>query len=694
MLVTNAERAELRSVPLRIIASRQMKPLQILTLRAKRGRRVRNVSIEINGLSSPWGAEWGDPVTEHPHSLSGATTLDLVLNIYGRSDHRLQNLQEGTDRSVRAQDDVILIVRWESEARREDGGRFGLFWTAIDRSRGRAPFIVPPQEIERLTQAPGSSNVEVPAIFRRRYPRVRRASPRRPRTRSGKEGQMDGVGSVSVYAERMTVRGLRGFREDATLRLAKPNGRFGSGLTIVVGENNAGKSTIWEAFDALARKMRSDVSFSEGRRNRLSPGGVRIQLEKIDGSTFVLESRNADTSETRSHWEPGGDSAGAAFELVSVPARRQFQPSFGKSGMVARDWMFSSGEFSRARQSDQFSQFTGRLFDLHNDDTKKRRFDELMTEVIGHELKWSIELSDGQYGQSYYLKVSTGEGVSHTSDGLGDGIISLMFIVNALYDSEPSTLLTIDEPELSLHPQLVRRLGRLISRLSADRQIVIFTHSPDLVSWDDLQAGGEVARVYKSRGESKLAQASRDAIDGVTKARGGWSNPHALGADANSALFLDDGVIVVEGQEDAVLLPRVFENLGIAPNGTIFGWGSGGADNVGRFLHLLQDLGFTRVVAVLDDDVPHIARTLRETFGSYLVVEQPAADIRDKPAKNFAGKEGLLDKRGKQIKPHLEAKARAVCQEISDRLRSETGAGVELALDAWPIGSSRTDRGD
>lgn len=654
----------------RVRVSRHMRPSQILTIGASRGQEIREVSVEIIGLGRPWGAQWGDPVTHRPRTLAGAASIDVVLNVAAGSKQSLYLLQEGAEQSIEPDDDVVLIVYWGAQLRADAVGSFGILWTSFDRSQGRAPIIVDAGEVERITANPPIATSAKPQIFSRRFRRVRGISRldelRRDRMRQ--EQPLKGENMLPVRASQLTVRGLRGFQEDAVLRLAQPTGVAGSGLTIVVGENNAGKSTVWESFDALARKMRTDVSFSEGRRNQKSEGGVRIRLDRVDGSSYVLESKHADTSETRGSWETAGTAGESVFELVSVPARRQFQPNFGKSGTVGRDWMISQGEFSRARQADQFMQFTGRLFDLHNDDTKKARFDQLMAEVIGADLRWSIELADGQFGQSYYLKVLSGEN-SHTSDGLGDGIISLMFILNALYDSEPTTLLTIDEPELSLHPQLVRRLGRVISRLASDRQIVIFTHAPALISWDDIAAGGEVARVYREDGQSKVAQASREAIVAISKARGGWTNPHALGSDANAALFLDDGVIVVEGQEDAALLPKVFEKLAVEFNGTIFGWGSGGAHNIGRFLALLRDLGFSRVAAVLDNDVPDVAARLKTEFDQYLIVEQPASDIRDKPSKRFAGKEGLLDERGRQVKPHLEDAAREVLTQVSNYLR-------------------------
>ena len=49
----------------------------------------------------------------------------------------------------------------------------------------------------------------------------------------------------------LTIKGLRGFSKPEKLRLAEPTGKVGSGLTILVGPNNGGKSTIIEAFGAV-----------------------------------------------------------------------------------------------------------------------------------------------------------------------------------------------------------------------------------------------------------------------------------------------------------------------------------------------------------------------------------------------------------------------------------------------------------
>lgn len=454
----------------------------------------------------------------------------------------------------------------------------------------------------------------------------------------------------------MHVEGFRGFRTASQLSLAQPNGNPGSGLTVVVGANNTGKSTLWESFDAVARKINNDVSFSEGQRNRAATNGIQITMKCADGLTYSVGSRNAHTSETHGSWSDG--STTRKIEIVTVPSRRQFQARFNKHINSERTWMYGTQEFARQRQFD--NGFTGRLFYLDANVGEKAQFDKLMTRVLGRELTWEIDLGDGPHGQNYYLKVRTDDKVDHSSEGLGDGIISLLYIVNALYDSREDSILVFDEPELSLHPQMIRNLGGLLAEYAASRQIVIFTHSPFLVSWDSIAAGAEIARVYKERADSVLAQVPRETINELPSSRGGWTNPHMLGTDATAALFLDDEIVVVEGQEDVGLLPTVFKEAGVEQRGTVFGWGSGGGDgNPRRIVALLHGLGFKKVVALLDADKTGEADWIQRHYPGYLSTTIPADDIRDKPADLRKGKKGLLDQHGKRLKPEFLEETRA-----------------------------------
>lgn len=654
-------------LPIKVRLNRSFFPVDLISIRTRRGcvlDGVHVMQVTTDDIFKARGGGGGGPT-----SLGPVASIDVFVR-----DEELRStdpppLEHALFMHVRRGAPGVLDISWEQVNGEDSPGNVCIIWSHEDRVSGLRPIIAVGSAAEALSNYLHNRASPLSAILLGIRGRIREMGHGDIRERLVQERKVWGseMDTASRRVQSISIEGFRGFREEAVLRLAQPTGTAGSGLTFVVGANNTGKSTIWESFDALARKLKWDVSFSEGRRNRGAPAGIRLRLELAGGCTYTVTSRNPNTSETRDEWSPAQPMA--LPEIVSVPSRRQFQASFGRSSTSARDWMTTGQDFTRFRQNDEF---TGRLFDLHNDEKKKATFDELMAKVLGHELSWTIDLGDGQHGQSYYLKVTTGDGVNHTSEGLGDGIISLLYILNALYDSEPGTLLVLDEPELSLHPQAVRRLGRVLANFSADRQIVVFTHSVQLLSWNDVEQGAEIARVYKMGADSKIAQAGRATINEVSKARGGWRNPHTLGIDANEAFFLDDGVIVVEGQEDAALLPVVFRLADVPAAGTVFGWGSGGEGNVSRIANLLRDLGFQRVAIVLDNNVPDRVERLHRDYPEYHVATIPAADIRDKPARPTKEVQGLLDEHGKMLKPDLEDETKAVLSKVTSYLKGES----------------------
>lgn len=77
----------------------------------------------------------------------------------------------------------------------------------------------------------------------------------------------------------ISINGFRGFGTEGTMKLGVPNGELGSGLTIIVGPNNGGKSTIIEAFHILSK--RDPPSLAESKRNKLANEFVSIQVTNI-----------------------------------------------------------------------------------------------------------------------------------------------------------------------------------------------------------------------------------------------------------------------------------------------------------------------------------------------------------------------------------------------------------------------------
>jgi len=64
---------------------------------------------------------------------------------------------------------------------------------------------------------------------------------------------------------------------------------------------------------------------------------------------------------------------------------------------------------------------------------------------------------------------------------LSDGTLRFLLLVAALLTPRPPQLMVLNEPETSLHPDLLPALGRLIEHYAKEQQIIVVTHSTCLV---------------------------------------------------------------------------------------------------------------------------------------------------------------------------------------------------------------------
>jgi AAA15 family ATPase/GTPase len=95
---------------------------------------------------------------------------------------------------------------------------------------------------------------------------------------------------------KIEITGFRGFDQRGELEFAVPNGKSGSGLTIVVGANNSGKSTIFEAIRAVSQHQSPTIL--EERRNKNANELVNIVLSDSESKTITLSTVKSGGSET------------------------------------------------------------------------------------------------------------------------------------------------------------------------------------------------------------------------------------------------------------------------------------------------------------------------------------------------------------------------------------------------------------
>lgn len=91
---------------------------------------------------------------------------------------------------------------------------------------------------------------------------------------------------------------------------------------------------------------------------------------------------------------------------------------------------------------------------------------------------------------------------------LSDGTLRYLLLVAGLLSPRPPTLMILNEPETSLHPDLLPALARLIATASRETQIIVVSHAATLVS--ALQKSGARRIVLeKQLGETVVSDEER-----------------------------------------------------------------------------------------------------------------------------------------------------------------------------------------
>jgi len=97
---------------------------------------------------------------------------------------------------------------------------------------------------------------------------------------------------------------------------------------------------------------------------------------------------------------------------------------------------------------------------------------------------------------------------------MSDGTLRLLGLLLAIYQPNRPSLLVVEEPEATIHPAAAQLVTEILVSAAQDRQILITTHSPDLL--DSKELSDEQIRAVSQRDGrtivAPLAAASRQAI--------------------------------------------------------------------------------------------------------------------------------------------------------------------------------------
>src|SRR6478609_3363306 len=287
-------------------------------------------------------------------------------------------------------------------------------------------------------------------------------------------------------------------------------------LTVVTGANGSGKTSVYRVLRLLADIVRDGAISSLARE-----GGMRSALHAGPRPKGPVAVRLGVATEDLSYAIDLGLPQLGAFRLDpeiksevvwSGPVLRPSTMLTERVGMRVRSrdddgtWRdaplaVSQHESVMAVLADPAA--TPDLFALREQARRWRFYDHLRTDA---------DAPARRPGVATFTPV-----LSHGGDDLAAALLTILLLLAACLATRAPDLLVLNEPESSLHPSLMPAVGALVASASERSQVLVVTHSGDLVR--ALRAAGSTT-VELSKNGASTTVAGRDRFDGPP-----WSWP-------------------------------------------------------------------------------------------------------------------------------------------------------------------------
>ena len=497
----------------------------------------------------------------------------------------------------------------------------------------------------------------------------------------------------NVLLRDLEIEYYRGFFEKQTLKFAVPNDKPGSGLTLITGANNSGKTTIIDSL-LFTCHYNTQPRFTEHDRHKNKISNIRLRWRNKSGNECDLSFNHSVNTSLASFYSQDSEPKRPDRELLFILAKREWSTvdnSINTEGNVlglGSGGVYNMGQIINRYRTLKHYGSTGMLDQLSGlTEERKINLNNYMRRLIPNFENWSIDTDES----GDYVKYQTTDGSSHKARLLGNGVLSLLFICTRLLDMENSSgnVLIIDEPELSLHPETQKQLAAMFSEISSRHQVIICTHSPYFVNWRDFINEAKFIRLNKMKSNDSEAQRcvifelknEANYKNFIANNLTEYQKPQLLDTVAKEIMFTDK-ILFVEGQEDVGILRKWLDENSVNLSFSIFGYGVGSHSNMKLFLELSKDLGLQKVGALYDGDkaaeISYEADKKEFEEQGYAFFKLPTEDIRDKEynkcskkckpcerCRKKKEKEGCFDIRG-QLKPKLREDFEQIWRAVTE----------------------------
>jgi len=314
----------------------------------------------------------------------------------------------------------------------------------------------------------------------------------------------EATSSLGRVITTLAVHGYRSLRD-----LVMPLGR----LTVITGANGTGKSSLYQAFRLL-----SDTS-GNGLVSALAQAGGLSSVLWAGPETISRAMRNGDVpvQGTGSRKRPVSLMLGFATDtfsyLVDVGLPTPSQSLFARDPEVKREVVWDGPVL---RPSATLQPQVGTWSPVLDHDGRNLAAAVQTVRESAWASVLDTAIADAFDGTT--LSVVESEGLFFLSlrqvgmlrpmgvAELSDGTLRYVAMATALLSPRPPSLLVLNEPETSLHPQLTGPLARLITAAANRTQIVVVTHSAALGDALSAEAPDAVQHeLVKEVGETRVA---------------------------------------------------------------------------------------------------------------------------------------------------------------------------------------------
>lgn len=138
--------------------------------------------------------------------------------------------------------------------------------------------------------------------------------------------------------------------------------------------------------------------------------------------------------------------------------------------------------------------------------------------VLGKAVDGIQKVTTHEISQTLFIEFIKDVGVDHPvhqfANSMSDGTLRILGVLLAVYQLKRPTVLAFEEPEATIHPGAAELVTQVLMDAAQDRQVLITTHSPDVLDFKDLR-DEQIRVVTMERGRTivaPLAQSSRQAI--------------------------------------------------------------------------------------------------------------------------------------------------------------------------------------